>query len=192
MRFLQIFAVLIFMALIGNLLKPLYWDRVEDLLRQHSDFGAGPGASEDSTGFTDFSRGYVTRAGFERFRADARGRFARVSDVEGLRQVIRANEAAGNTLNDQVASHRTTLDSLSRVLASEYRSGVQVDSLLDNFVKEERFAVLQGLVQGLHRAERGGGMVPTPAGKPVFRRRNLWTGHHQVHPPYALKAGGGR
>ena len=192
MRFLQVFAVLVFMALIGNLLKPLYWDRLEDAVRKRSDFSPGPEGAEDTTGTSDASGGYVTRFGFERFRAEVRERYAQTSDVERLRQALQMNEGADTALNDRVLSCRAALDSLSEVLTVAYRSGAQVDSLLGNFVKEDRFSALQGLVQGLHRAQSGGGTVPTPAGRPVFRRRNLWTGHHQVHPPYAMKTGGGQ
>lgn len=192
MRFLQVFVVLIFMALIGNLLKPLYWDRLEDAIRKRSDFGPGPEGAEDTTEMSGASGGYVTRFGFERFRAEVREKYARTSDVERLRQALQMNGDADKVLNDRVLSSWATLDSLSQVLAVAYRTGAQVDSLLGNFVREDRFSALQGLVQGLHRAQSGGGTVPTPAGRPVFRRRDLWTGHHQVHPPYAMKTGGGR
>ena len=76
----------------------------------------------------------------------------------------------------------------------DYLSRSQMDSLMKGFVKESRFVALQGFVQGLQRARTGGGggMVPTPVGRPLFHRRNLWKGYHQIHPPYLMKAGGDR
>lgn len=178
------------MALIGNLLKPLYWDRVEDALRRHSDFGAGPEGGEDSTGLRWSGEGFVTRSGFERFRAEVRDRYARSSEVDFLRKGLQANDDADLILQGRMALSASTVDSLARRVPEEYLSRVQADSLLGGFVREDRFAALQGIVQGLHRVRTGGGMAPTPAGRPVFRRRNLWKGYHLVHPPYAARAGG--
>lgn len=193
MRFLQVVAVLIFLALIGNLLKPLYWDRVEDFLRIRFDFGAGPDRVEDTTGVYDATGGYVTRSGFERFRREMRERYARLSDVERFHRDVQENYATREALNEQIVFTRSAFDSLSQIVRTEYLSRSQMDSLMKGFVAEDRFISLQGFVQGLQRARRGGeGMVPTPVGRPLFHRRNLWRGYHQIHPPYLTKAGGDR
>lgn len=192
MRFLQISVILLFAALIGNLLKPLYWDRLEDMLRKRSDFGQVPGTPTDTTGESGTGMGFVTEKGFVRFRSEVRERYARASDLDRLKQGLQVNGEGDEALRLEVTSERARGDSLSRTVAGGYPNRATVDSLLGGFVRQERFVALQAVVQGLHRAERGGGMAPTPAGRPVFRRRNLWKGYHQVHPPYAMKAGGGR
>lgn len=192
MRFLQVVAVLIFLALIGNLLKPLYWDRLEDLLRARSDFGPDMDGTEDTTGGSGAAGGYVTRPGFERFRQEVRERYARSSDLERVRRDLQDNYVRRENLNEQIASAWSALDSLSQALRMDYLSRAQVDSLMKGFVRGDRFVALQGVVQGLHRARGGGGTGPAPVGRVPPPRRNLWKGYHQVHPPYLPKTGGDR
>lgn len=185
-------AVLIFLALIGNLLKPLYWDHVEDFVRKRSDFGSGLNGVEDTTGAYDAAGGYVTRSGFERFRQEVRERYARLSDVERAHRDLQENYSTREALNEQIIFARSAFDSLSQALRTDYLSRAQVDTLMKGFVTEGRFVALQGFVQGLHRGQNGGGLMPTPVGRSSFPRRNLWKGYHQVHPPYLTKPGGGR
>ena len=192
MRFLQAVAVLIFLALIGNLLKPLYWDHVEDFLRRRSDFGSDLNGIEDTTGVYETAGGYVTRSGFERFRRDVRERYARWSDVERVRQDLQANYATREALNEQTTFAHSAFDSLTQALQTNYLSRAYLDSLKKDFVTEDRFVALRGFVQGLNRGRSGGGLMPTPVGRSSFPRRNLWKGFHQVHPPYLTKPGGGR
>lgn len=192
MRFLQAVAVLIFLALIGNLLKPLYWDHVEDFLRRRSDFDSGLNGAEDTTGVYETAGGYATRSGFERFRREVRERYARLSDVERVRQDLQANYATKEVLNEQMIFAHSAFDSLSQALQMNYPSRAYLDSLMQGFVTEDRFVALQGFLQGMHRVQSRGGLMPTPVGRSSFPRRNLWKGYHQVHPPYLTKPGGGR
>lgn len=192
MRFLQVVAVFIFLALIGNLLKPLYWDHLEDFLRARSDFGPEPDGTEDTTGVYEATGGYVTRPGFERFRREVRERYARVSDLERVHRDLRENYATREALNEQIAFTRSAFDSLSQALQMDYLSRAQTDSLMKGFVTADHFIALQRVLQGLHRARRGGGLGPAPVGRSSFSRRNLWKGYHQVHPPYLTKTGGDR
>jgi hypothetical protein len=189
---LQAVAVLIFLALIGNLLKPLYWDHVEDFLRRRSDFGSELAGAEDTTGVYETAGGYVTRSGFERFRREVRERYARRQDVEQVRQDLQVNYAAKEALNEQIIFAHAAFDSLSQALQTDYLSRAYSDSLTKGFVTQDRFVSLQRFVQGMNRGRSGGGLMPTPAGRSSFPRRNLWKGFHQVFPPYLTKPGGGR
>ena len=139
------------------------------------------------------SEGYLTRSGFERFRTEIRERYARTQDVDRLRQDVQENYATGEAMKEEIASRQLAFDSLAQALRTEYVTQSQVDSLMRGFVPEEDFTALQGVVHGLHRARSGGrGAIPTPSGRPVFRRRNLWKGFHQPYPPYLVKSGGTR
>jgi hypothetical protein len=110
-----------------------------------------------------------------------------------LRREAQRNFAIKEALNEEIASRHLAFDSLAQALHTEYVTQSQVDSLMKGFVQADDFTALQGFVQGLHRARGGGaGAIPTPSGRPVFRRRDLWKGFHQTYPPYLAKSGGSR